>query len=53
MIIVCVFIDALWEHVPSSNFSQGMSRVQLGESQVGRGTQIPLGDEQRHMSRVF
>ena len=36
---------ALWEHVPRSNFSQRISRVQLGESQVELGTQIPLGNE--------
>ena len=34
--------DALWEHVPSSNFFQGMSLVQLGKSQ------IELGDEEYH-----
>ena len=50
-IIVCVFVaqlitDALWEHVPISNFSQGTSRVQLGKSQVEIGTQISLRDEQ-------
>ena len=43
MMIVIVY--ALWEHVPISNFSQGISRVQLGESQVELGTQILLGDE--------
>ena len=52
-IIVCVWLelitDALWEHVPSSNFYQGISRVQLGESQVKLGTQILLGDEQTNM----
>ena len=41
-------MDALWEHVPNSNFSQGMSRVRLRESRVELGTQIPLGDEQQH-----
>ena len=40
--------DALWEHVPSSNLSQGISRVQLGEFQVELGMQIPLGDEQQN-----
>ena len=43
MMIVIVY--ELWEHVPISNFSQGISRVQLGESQVELGTQILLGDE--------
>ena len=50
-IIVCVLwvqliTDALWEHVPISNFSQGTSRVQLEKSQVEIGTQISLRDEQ-------
>ena len=36
MMIVIVY--ALWEHVPISNFSHGISRVQLGESQVELGT---------------
>ena len=52
MIIVCVFTNALWEHVPSSNFSQGTLRVQLGKSQVEFGTQILLGEEQYHCLTV-
>ena len=39
-----LIIDALWEHIPTSNFSRSY-RVKLGESQVEIGTQIPLGDE--------
>ena len=38
-IIVCVFVT-LWEHVQSSNFSQVMSLVQLGESQTELGTRL-------------
>ena len=55
-IIFRVFVTncagALWEHVPSSNFFQGMSRVQLGEPQFELGTQIPLGDEHNNSIRL-
>ena len=50
-IIICVFITnyrGIMGTCPEcSNFSQGISRVQLREPQVELGTQIPLGYEQK------
>ena len=47
MKIVCVFVTNYWCIMglcPEHNFSQGMSCVQLRESQVELGTQVPPGD---------